>query len=429
MDDNPQATTVARALDERATGPLVGLKILDMTSVICGAYATQMLGDLGADIIKVEYSDRGSVQGGDIMRWAGETPDKAAPGLGPIFMNLNRNKRSIVLDARDPGQRAQLKRIASLCDIVATSVRLDALTQLELDYESLRARRQDLVYVHCSGFGAGGAYEGRPAYDDLIQAASATAHINSCAEDHGSMRYTPSVIADKLCGHFMVQAILAAMLHKARTGEGQFVEVPMFECMTAFNLVEHQFGHVFDPPTGPWTYPRVANPYRKPFATKDGYIGLLPYTDAQWKAFVKAAGGEDSYGRDPRFATYKARAKNTPALFRLLEEITAARTTSEWLDLLVPLSVPVASAMRLEHLYSDAHLTSVDFFQKYNHPHAGGYVATRPPLRFSKTPANVYRHPPRLGEHGDMILREFAQSGDDDARGLVDVAARAETNI
>jgi crotonobetainyl-CoA:carnitine CoA-transferase CaiB-like acyl-CoA transferase len=205
----------------------------------------------------------------------------------------------------------------------------------------------------------------------------------------------------------MAQAILAALFHHQRTGEGQFVEVPMFECITTFLLAEHMYGHVYDPPTGPWAYPRVANPQRKPFPTKDGYIGLLPYTDHQWDQFFAAAGMGDSFGKDPRFSDYRTRGKHIRELYALVDEVTPGKTTDEWLALLKPLSIPVVRMNRLDELMDDPHLKAVGLFERYQHPEAGAYYNMRPPVNYAGTPANIRRHPPRMGEHTDEVLAEI----------------------
>jgi crotonobetainyl-CoA:carnitine CoA-transferase CaiB-like acyl-CoA transferase len=207
----------------------------------------------------------------------------------------------------------------------------------------------------------------------------------------------------------MAQAVTAALLHRARTGEGQFVEVPMLECVTSFLLVEHLYDHSWEPAIGQWGYPRVINPYRKPFATKDGYIGLLPYTDRQWDQFFDAAGFGETIARDPRFADYATRAKHTHELYALVEEAAATKTTDEWLSLLKPLSIPVVKTNRLDDLIDEPHLKAVGFFETYDHPEAGKYRAIKPPVKFSRTPANIRRHPPRLGEHTEEILAEVSE--------------------
>ena len=390
-------------LETEATGPLKGVKILDLTSVVFGAYATQMLGDLGADVIKVESPPLGNGgsgrgEGGDIMRWAGKTPEGAPEDLGPIFMTINRNKRSMLLDLTSEPAKAALRMLIEWADVFACSVRYDGMKRLGLSYEDVKAIRPDIVYVHGAGYGSDGPYAGEPAYDDLIQSASGLADLLPRTDGNPVPRLIPSLVADKVSGLFMTQAILAALVHREKTGEGQFVEVPMFECLTSFNLAEHFFGQVFDPPTGQWAYSRVANPNRKPFATQDGYIGLLPYNDKQWVAFFEAAGFGQMM-QDPRFATQKARSENYHALYGLIEDITRTRTTADWLAILKPLHIPVTKTNRLNDLMDDPHLKAVGFFERYEHTDAGVYYNMKPPLKFSRTPANVRRHPPRLGEH------------------------------
>jgi crotonobetainyl-CoA:carnitine CoA-transferase CaiB-like acyl-CoA transferase len=398
-----------RDLAPEATGPLKGVRILDMTSVVFGAYATQMLGDLGADVIKVEFSAGRPGAGGDIMRWAGHAQPGGPEDLGPIFMTINRNKRSIVLDLREPKSASALKRLIADCDVFAASVRYEGLRRLDLHYEAVKVIRPDIIYAHGSGYGADGPAAGEPAYDDLIQAACGLADLLPRIDGDPTPRLLPSLVADKVSGHFMAQAILAALFHRARTGEGQFVEIPMLECMTSFNLAEHFFGHVYDPPTGPWGYPRVANPERRPFPTRDGYIGLLPYTDAQWDQFFAAAGMGETVGQDPRFADYRSRAGHIKELYALVATITPRHTTQEWLDLLKPLQIPVAKLNRLDDLMDDPHLDAVGLFERYHHPEAGAYVALRSPLAFSATPTSIHRHPPRLGEHTHEVLAASAE--------------------
>jgi crotonobetainyl-CoA:carnitine CoA-transferase CaiB-like acyl-CoA transferase len=399
--------TKTHELAKDATGPLAGVRIIDMTSVVFGAYATQMLGDLGADVIKVEFPGGRRGAGGDIMRWAGHAQPGGPDDLGPIFMAINRNKRSIMLDLREDRAKKALNRLIAKADVFAASVRYDGLSRLGLDYEAVKAIKPDIVYVHGAGYGSDGPYAGEPAYDDLIQSASGFGDLLPRTDGDPRPRILPSLVADKVSGHFMVQAVLAALFHRQRTGQGQLVEVPMLECMTTFNLAEHMYGHVYDPPTGPWGYTRVANPERKPFKTKDGYIGLLPYTDQQWDQFFAAAGWSETVGKDPRFGDYATRAKHVAELYRLVEEVTVEKTTAEWLALLKPLQIPVTRTNRLDELPTDPHLSAVGLFERYEHPEAGGYFSLRPPLKFSVTPANIRRHPPRLGEHTEAVLAEL----------------------
>jgi crotonobetainyl-CoA:carnitine CoA-transferase CaiB-like acyl-CoA transferase len=394
-------------LATEVTGPLKGVRILDMTSVVFGAYATQMLGDLGADVIKVEFPGGRRGGGGDIMRWAGHAQEDGPEDLGPIYMTINRNKRSVLLDLREESCARALRRLIKTSDVFAMSVRYEGLKRLGLDYEAVKAIKPDIVYVHGAGNGAAGPYAGEPAYDDLIQSASGMADLLPRVDGDDTPRLIPSLIADKVSGHFMVQAVLAALFHHQRTGEGQFVEVPMMECITSFNLAEHFYGHVYDPPTGPWAYPRVANPQRKPFPTKDGYIGLLPYTDQQWDQFFAVAGMGDTFAKDPRFSDYKTRGKYIRELYALVDDVTRTKTTDEWLAILKPLSIPVVRMNRLDDLMTDPHLAAVGLFERYEHPEAGAYHSLRPPVNYSATPANIRRHPPRLGEHTDEVLAEL----------------------
>ncbi len=399
-----------KPLAKTATGPLAGVRIIDLTSVVFGAYATQMLGDMGADVIKVEFPGGRRGGGGDTMRWTGNVPEGAPDDLGPIFVTINRNKRSILLDLREESAMASFRKLMKTADVFAASVRYDGLKRLGLGYEDLKAIKDDLIYVHAAGYGSDGPYAGLPAYDDLIQAGSGLADLLNRTDGNPAPRYIPTLVADKVSGLFMCQAVMAALFHKQKTGEGQFVEVPMYECITSFVMAEHFFGHVYDPPTGQWSYNRVTNPERKPFKTLDGYIGLLPYTDQQWDGFFELAGWAETVGKDPRFNNFRVRAQHPRELYALVEEITQTKTTAEWLELLKPLQVPVVKMNRLDELQADPHLAAVGMFERYEHPLAGGYFSLKPPINFSATPGNIRMHPPRLGEHTDEILAEL---GDD----------------
>jgi crotonobetainyl-CoA:carnitine CoA-transferase CaiB-like acyl-CoA transferase len=399
----------SKALAKEATGPLKGIRILDMTSVVNGAYGTQILADQGAEVIKIEdpVGTRGG--GGDIMRWSGHLPEGSAPGMGPIFLTINRNKRSVVLDLKKEADKRALIRLVKTCDALVSSVRYEGMKRLGLAYEDIAAVKPDIVYVHAAGYGSNGPYAGEPAYDDLIQSASGCADVLPRTDGNETPRIMPTLLADKVSGLFLSQAVTAALLHRQRTGEGQFVEVPMFECVTSFLMVEHLFDHTFVPATGQLGYTRVVNPNRKPFKTKDGYIGLLPYTDKQWDLFFEIAGWGETIAKDPRFSDYTTRNRNARELYALVETVTQEKTTQEWLDLLKPLSIPVVKTNRLDDLESDPHLEAVELFQTFDHPEVGPYRQIRPPVRFTKSPANIRRHPPKLGQHTEEVLAEVSE--------------------
>ncbi len=384
------------------TGPLAGVRIVDLTSVVFGAYATQILADLGAEVIKVESPGGPRAGGGDVQRWTGDAP-AGAPDLGPTFVNLNRNKRSLLLDLNEAASMAALRELIAGADMFAATIRYEGMKRLGLDYESVKKFKPDILYVHGSGYGSSGPYAGQAAHDDLIQAQSGCADLIWRVDGSDRPRYLPTLAGDKISGLFLAQAMLAGLFHRQRTGEGQFVEVPMFESVTSFVLTEHFFGHVYDPPTGPWGYQRIMSPDRKPFKTKDGFISVLFFSIQQWRRFFRLA-GQDELVDDLRFIDQEAVRENIAALHGLLERTTVERTSSEWVEALAGKGVQAAAVNRLEDLQNDPHLKAVGFFQHLEHPDAGAYAAMRSPLLFEKTPASLHRHAPRLGEHNAEIL-------------------------
>ena len=388
-------------------GPLSGIRIVDVTNVVFGAYGTSVLADLGADVIKIEAPKTPvGGAGGDVMRYPGHQPEGTPPGLGPIFLTINRNKRSAVIDLATSAGKETLRKLIGTADIFASNMRMAALERYELDYESLRALKPDLIYVHCAGYGRGGAYYGKPAYDDVIQAQSGFASLASRV-DGGPPRYVPSIIGDKTAGLFMAYATLAALVHKERTGEGQLVEVPMLECLTSFLLVEHLFDQAFDPPTGDWTYRRIATAARKPYATRDSYIAVMPYSDQNWRDFFDLAGADPALANDPRLASYESRSGSYLWIYSAIEPLLLRWTTDEWMEMLTAKGIPCARINDLADLKNDPHLTAVEFFQRRDHPDVGPYFAIKPPVHFSATPAEIRSDAPRLGQHTDEILAEL----------------------
>jgi len=382
---------------ENRTGPLAGVKIIDMSSVVLGPFATLIFGDLGADVIKIESGQKGKA--GDTMRYAGASP---TGDLGPIYTSLNRNKRSVQLDAKTDDGKAAIIEMLKTADVFFHNVRLAGMGRLGLDYESVKAINPGIVYVHCAGFGAGGPYEKRQAYDDLIQGASGFAALNAMRSG-ADPEYAPSLVADKTVGLFATYATLAALYHKQKTGEGQFVSVPMLESFTFFNMVENLYGETFVPGNGKLAYSRSINANRKPYKTKDGYIGLVPYSDRQWEQFFEM-GGKTGVWEDPRFSTYSARTENITELYAIIGEVALLKTTDEWLELLDEANIPAMRYNRMEDVLTDPHLAAVDFFQIREHPDAGDYRAMRHPVQFSATPADIALDPPTLGADTEMVL-------------------------
>jgi len=388
-------------------GPLSGIRIVDVTNVVFGAYGTSILADLGADVIKVEAPKTPvGGAGGDVMRYPGHPPEGSPPGMGPIFLTINRNKRSVVIDLASEAGRNALMKLVGTADIFASNMRMTALERYNLGYESLRTLKPDLIYVHCAGYGRGGPYDGKPAYDDVIQAQSGFASLASRIEG-GPPRFVPSIIGDKTAGLFMAYATMAALFHRQRTGEGQLVEVPMLECLTSFLLVEHLFDQAFDPPTGDWTYRRIATADRKPYATRDGYIAVMPYSDQNWRDFFELAHADPELANDPRFESYEMRARNYLWIYSAIEPLLLRWTTDEWMMLLTEKGIPCARINDLDDLKTDPHLTAVNFFQRREHPDVGPYFAIKHPVQFSATPADIRSDAPRLGQHTDDILREI----------------------
>lgn len=395
------------AADQKPTGPLAGVKVLDLSSVVMGPYATLVLGDLGAEVIRIETA------AGDPMRHAGRSP---APGMGPIFMALNRNKRSVVLDLKSPEGLEAARRLAADCDVFFHNIRAEAIDRLGLGYEAVKALRPDVVYVHCSGYGSEGPYAGRQAYDDLIQAASGFADLLPRALGDGRPRYAPALVADKTAGLHAAYATLAALFHRERTGEGQFVEVPMFECFTAWNLVENLYGRTFEPPLYSAAYTRSVNPRRRPYPTRDGHIGIVPYSDSQWFEFF-ALGGRPELAADPRFATMAARTEHVGELYAEVEAVAATKTTDEWMTILHDAGIPAMRFHTMDAVVEDEHLVQSGFLHRREHPAVGAYNAMHHPVRFEKSPAQIRLEAPALGEHTAEILEALGEGASEKSRG------------
>ena len=379
--------------------PLHGIRVLDLTSYLMGPFATQILGDMGADVIKVEPVE------GDLVRAIGPT---RSPGMGGIFQQNNRNKRSIVLDLKQPAGRDAVLRLAAKADIFIYNVRPAAMARLGLSYEAVSAANPAIVYVGAVGFGQDGPYAAKPALDDLMQGMSG---IPSLFERAGAEepRYIPMAMADRYSGICLVNAVLGALVHRLRSGEGQAVEVPMFESLVQGVLGDHLMGASFEPALGPPGYPRHLSHDRRPFRTLDGYLCTFIINDRQWRAVLDGI-GEGERMKDPRFATLQARTDHSAEVYAFLDATFRTRTTAQWLELLAKADVPAGPMHSLESLLDDEHLKAVGFFERHEHPTEGAVVSLRPPSRWSKTPLAIGRLPPLLGQHSTEVLQEAGYS-------------------
>lgn len=373
------------------TGPLKGFRILDLTTVLFGPFGTQTLGDWGADIVKVESLT------GDTWRNSGQFRNR---GMSGQFMAANRNKRSIAVDLKHPDGKAVLRALIPTVDAMVSNVRPAGLARLGFSYDACAALNPKLVYVSATGFGQNGPWASRPAFDEIIQAASGFASAMGTDDEPA---FVPSLIGDKLCGMALTSAVTAALLHRERTGEGQMVEVPMLETLAAFNSIEMFGGLAFEPPIGPSGYNRMKA--RRPVKTKDGWLTMLPYSADNWCAFFEAVGHpeciEEFSVRDP-----VQRARNIDAIYDRMRDIAPTRTTAEWEEILLKIDVPHTGFAKLNEIAEQPHLKAVEMFPVLDHPTEGKIRQARPPARFSKSPAGINRLPPRLGQHTREILAE-----------------------
>ena len=381
------------------TGPLAGIRVVDITTVVLGPFCSQTLGDMGADVIKVE-----TVDGGDSIRLIGPS---RTPGMGSYYANLNRNKRSLALDLKQKAAREALLKLVETADVFVHNMRIGAASRLGLDYETLRARNPKLIYACASGFRKGSSMQEFPAYDDLIQGVSGVASLN--AGPDGAPRYFPTVMVDKLTGAQLASMIGMALFHRERTGEGQEIHLPMMETILSFMLVEHLWHGTLGEPEKGMGYPRMLTPHRRPYQTKDGFISVIAHSDAQWNKLFEAMGVPECKD-DPRFNSVSARTRNIDAVYATLTEGMKQRTTEEWLAELRPADIPCGKANTLAELFADPYLQETGYFEDYDHPVEGKVVIPAIPARFSKTPPNVHRPWPTLGQHTHEILAEIGCS-------------------
>lgn len=385
-------------------GALSGLRVLDLTSVLMGPFATQLMADMGADVVKIESPSGDTVRGIGPMRHA---------GMGSIFLHVNRNKRSVVLDLKIPaGLNAFFKLVAS-ADVVVYNIRPQAMQRLGIDYERLKAIQPRIIYAGLYGYSEKGPYAGKPAYDDLIQGAAAVPSLMSRSSG-GEPRYVPLTLADRTVGLMAVNAILAAVIARSATGVGQAVEVPMFETLAQYVLGEHMAGATFEPPMGDTGYPRLLVQERRPYPTSDGHLCVLIYTDRHWEKFLDLTGQGHLFQEDPRFATIGERTRHINDLYRLVAQAMATQSTEVWMARLNEADIPCMPMHDVDSLLQDPHLLAVGMLQEVDHPTEGRLHEIGVPVSFSGTPTlRVQKPAPLLGQHSAEILREAGLSRDE----------------
>lgn len=375
---------------------LEGVRVVDLSINVLGPVGTMILGDVGADVIKVETPD------GDPMRNVG--PTRGSDGMAALFLSINRNKRSVVLDLKRPAAFEALMRLVETADVFVHNMRPQAAARLGIAYEAIRSRNPRIVYASASGFGRNGRYRDRAAYDDMIQGASGVAAMFH--RTIGTPRYSPMMLADKFCGHVLASSVAMALFHRERTGEGGEVLVPMFETLVSFNLMEHLWNGVIAKAEQGVGYPRMFGQNHRPMQTKDGYICVVASTDAQWRRLFEAV-GRPELASDPRFATMGPRMENIVTVYGILQEQLQHRTTAEWREKLEKADIPNGPMNQLEDLLEDPHLRDVNFFQTHEHPTAGPIVTVAAPVHYSQASTAVRLLPPTLGEHTRAILESL----------------------
>jgi crotonobetainyl-CoA:carnitine CoA-transferase CaiB-like acyl-CoA transferase len=415
-ETTPESVARHRSGANGIMGPLQGVRIIDMTSVLMGPYATQMLGDYGADVIKIESPD------GDVVRNIGPMRN---PGMGPIFLNTNRSKRSLCLDLKTAAGRDTLLRLIATADVLVYNIRPQAMARLNLGYDVCAKINPRLVYAGVFGFGQDGPYASKAAYDDLIQGATALPHLIARVSE-GPPRYVPNALVDRIVGLTAVGAILASVVHRDRTGEGQRLDIPMFETMASFMMGDHLGGLTYEPPLDKGGYARHLSPDRRPYQTSDGYICAMVYNDKQWLSFLRAVGRDDLL-KDPMYASFAQRTLHIDVVLAELSNIFLTRSTAEWIKLLDEADVPSLPMHDLESMLTDPHLLATDFFPVVEHPSEGAIRNMKVSATWSKTPVETPRLGPALGEHSAEILAEAGYSAAEIAQLAADGVIRMPT--
>lgn len=382
-----------------ATGPLAGIRVVDLSINVLGPVATQILGDMGADVIKVETPQ------GDPNR---DTGPARHSGMSAMHMNVNRNKRSITLNLKNPDAKEALMRLVETADVVVHSMRPAAAVRLGISYSDISAKNGRIIYAYGPGYRQDGPKKDLPAFDDVVQSESGIAAL--MGQVNGEPRYYPTVIIDKFCGYILASSIGMALFARERTGKGQEVHVPMFETILSFNYLEHLWGGAFDPPLDPGVgYVRLLTRHRRPYPTKDGYIGVLAVNDDQWRRMLPALGRPELVN-DARFSTTAQRVRHYDELYGIVAEQLKLKTTAEWYEILDGIDIPNGPMNSLQDLLHDRYLAETGFFHRYTHPTEGPAVTTSVPVHFSETPGSIRLPPPLLGEHNHAVLSELGYS-------------------
>ena len=379
-------------------GPLQGVRVIDLTTVMLGPFCTQILGEMGAEIIKIETPE------GDVNRWTGES---RSPGMSTGQLIKGRNKRSIILDLKVKKVRKVFEKLIQTADVFVHNIRPKAAKRLAIDYETIAELNHNIIYASATGFGETGPFADKPAYDDLIQGASGIASL--FGKVTGTPRYVPSVMADKTTGLFLSNYISMALFHRERTGEGQKLHVPMYESFAAFVVSEHMQGQTFVPPTGPAGYTRMLTAHRKPYETKDGFICVVPYTQKHWANFLALVGRADLI-KDPRFSNQTERTKNIDTLYEIVSDSMKRHSTNDWIIALSDADIPAGPMNSPEDLFECPHLKAVEMFPEIEHPTEGRIKHIKVPAAFSKTPGGLYHHSEKLGASTNTVLNELGFS-------------------
>jgi crotonobetainyl-CoA:carnitine CoA-transferase CaiB-like acyl-CoA transferase len=393
--------TVAAPSPLPNAGPLTGVRVLDLTINVLGPVATMILGDMGAEVTKIETPD------GDPNRQNGPARH---PNMAAMHLNMNRNKRSVTLNLKRPEAREALLRLVESADVFVHSMRPAAAERLGIAYEEIARRNPRIIYAYGCGYMPGGPRENDPAFDDVVQGEAGIANL--MLRSVGQARYLPTVLVDKFCGYTLASAIGMALYSRERTGAGQLVRVPMLETIVAFNLQEHLWGGVFDPPLGSGVgYVRLLSPHRRPYETRDGHICVLAVNDEQWRRLLPAIDRPELLV-DERFMSVDGRMRNIDAVYGVVSDQMKTRTTADWRSVLDAIDVPNGPMARFEDMLSDAYLNEIGFFHRYEHPSEGAMLTTGVPTQFSATPGGLHRPPPRLGEHNDEVLGALGYGAD-----------------